>query len=191
MNDAKASGDARNVAAANRALDAIDGEIERRQSGLAPLQAEYIARKKSLEVVELTGKELDIQLKKEKEIRNSIGLAGIVAENFAKKLGVGEEVYEAMITKARKLQAQQEAAAVKREVEGKAPLNTLQKGLQNVGNKFKVFGTGMSSLFKSAVSSLADPAVLAVVLGKIGSGITNVFKSAAGILGSAMKGISG
>ena len=191
LTDAKVSGDARNIAAASRALDAIDGEIERRQSGLAPLQAEYVARKKSLEVAELTGKELDIQLKKEKEIRSSIGLTGIAAENFAKKLGVGEEVYEAMITKARKLQAQQEVAAVKREVEGKAPLNTLQKGLQNVGNKFKVFGTGMSSLFKGAVSSLADPAVLALVLGKIGSGINNVFKSAAGILGSAMKGIGG
>ena len=191
LNDAKASGDARNIAAANRALESIDNEIERRQQGLAPLQAEYVARKKSLDVAELTGKELDIQLKKEKQIRNSIGLTGIVAENFAKKLGVGEEVYEAMITKARKLQAQQEAAAVKREVEGKAPLNTLQKGLQNVGNKFKVFGTGMSSLFKSAVSSLADPAVLAVVLSKIGKGISNVFKSAAGILGSAMKGIGG
>jgi hypothetical protein len=191
LNDAKASGDARNVAAATRSLDAIDNEIERRQQGLAPLQAEYVARKKSLDVSELTGKELDIQLKKEKEIRNSIGLTGIVAENFAKKLGVGEEVYEAMITKARKLQAQQEAAAVKREVEGKAPLNTLQKGLQNVGNKFKVFGTGMSSLFKNALASLSDPAVLAVVLGKIGKGISNVFKSAAGILGSAMKGVGG
>ena len=191
LTDAKVSGDARNIAAATRALDAIDGEIERRQSGLAPLQAEYVARKKSLEVAELTGKELDIQLKKEKEIRSSIGLTGIAAENFAKKLGVGEEVYEAMITKARKLQAQQEVAAVKREVEGKAPLNTLQKGLQNVGNKFKVFGTGMSALFKGAISSLADPAVLALVLGKIGSGINNVFKSAAGILGSAMKGIGG
>jgi hypothetical protein len=191
LTDAKISGDARNIAAANRALDAIDNEIERRQSGLAPLQAEYVARKKSLEVSELTGKELDIQLKKEKEIRNSIGLTGIAAENFAKKLGVGEEVYEAMIFKARKLQAEQEAAAVKRAVEGKAPLTGLQKGLQSVGNKFKVFGTGMSELFKSAVSSLADPAVLAVVLGKIGKGISNVFKSAAGILGSAMKGIGG
>jgi hypothetical protein len=191
LTDAKISGDARNIAAANRALDAIDNEIERRQSGLAPLQAEYVARKKSLEVSELTGKELDIQLKKEKEIRNSIGLTGIAAENFAKKLGVGEEVYEAMIFKARKLQAEQEAAAAKRAVEGKAPLTGLQKGLQSVGNKFKVFGTGMSELFKSAVSSLADPAVLAVVLGKIGKGISNVFKSAAGILGSAMKGIGG
>lgn len=191
LTDAKVSGDARNIAAATRALDAIDGEIERRQSGLAPLQAEYVARKKSLEVAELTGTELDIQLKKEKEIRSSIGLTGIAAENFAKKLGVGEEVYEAMITKARKLQAQQEVAAVKRASEGKEPLKGLQKGLQSVGNKFKVFGTGMSSLFKSAVSSLADPAVLALVLGKIGSGINNVFKSAAGILGSAMKGIGG
>jgi hypothetical protein len=96
-----------------------------------------------------------------------------------------------MIFKARKLQAEQEAAAVKRAVEGKAPLTGLQKGLQSVGNKFKVFGTGMSELFKSAVSSLADPAVLAVVLSKIGKGISNVFKSAAGILGSAMKGIGG
>jgi hypothetical protein len=191
LNDAKVSGNAQNIAAASRALNSIDNEIERRQQGLAPLQAEYVARKKSLDVSKLTAEELDVQLKKEKEIRNSIGLTGIVAENFAKKLGVGEEVYEAMILKARKLQAQQEAAAVKREVEGKAPLNTLQKGLQNVGNKFKVFGTGMSAAFKSAVSSLADPAVLAVVLGKIGKGISNVFKSAAGILGSAMKGIGG
>jgi hypothetical protein len=118
-------------------------------------------------------------------------LTGIVAENFAKKLGVGEEVYEAMILKARKLQAEQEAAAAKRELEGKKPIKGLEKGLQSVGNKFKVFGTGMSELFKSAVSSLADPAVLAVVLGKIGKGISNVFKSAAGILGSAMKGIGG
>lgn len=191
LNDAKATGDARNIAAANRALQSIDNEIERRQQGLAPLQAEYIARKKSLEVSELTAKELDVQLKKEKEIRNSIGLTGIIAENFAKKLGVGEEVYEAMITKARKLQAQQEAAAVKREAEGKAPLNTLQKGLQNVGNKFKVFGTGMSALFKNALASLSDPAVLAIVLAKIGKGISNVFKNATALLSNGMKSIGG
>ena len=176
---------------AERQLELSEERLTVATRNLTPLQGEYVARKKSLEVSELTGKELDIQLKKEKEIRNSIGLTGIVAENFAKKLGVGEEVYEAMILKARKLQAEQEAAAAKRASEGKEPLKGLQKGLQSVGNKFKVFGTGMSSLFKSAVSSLADPAVLAVVLGKIGSGISNVFKSAAGILGSAMKGIGG
>jgi len=191
LNDARAAEDLRAISAANQKLNSAEREIENRQALLTPLEAEYVARKKSLEVSELTGKELDIQLKKEKQIRNSIGLTGIAAENFAKKLGVGEEVYEAMITKARKLQAQQEAAAAKRAVEGKAPLTGLEKGLQSVGNKFKVFGTGMSSLFKSAVSSLADPAVLAVVLGKIGKGISNVFKSAAGILGSAMKGIGG
>jgi transcriptional regulator with XRE-family HTH domain len=191
LNDARAEGNLKAISEANKKLNSADREIENRQALLTPLEAEYVARKKSLEVSELTGKELDIQLKKEKQIRNSIGLTGIAAENFAKKLGVGEEVYEAMILKARKLQAQQEAAAVKRASEGKEPLKGLQKGLQSVGNKFKVFGTGMGSLFKSAVSSLADPAVLAVVLGKIGSGISNVFKSAAGILGSAMKGIGG
>ena len=191
LNDARAKEDARAISEANKKLNSAEREIENRQALLTPVEAEYIARKKSLEVSELTAKELDIQLKKEKQIRNSIGLTGIAAENFAKKLGVGEEVYEAMIFKARKLQAEQEAAAVKRAVEGKAPLTGLQKGLQSVGNKFKVFGTGMSSLFKGAVSSLADPAVLAVVLGKIGKGISNVFKSAAGILGSAMKGIGG
>ena len=191
LNDARAAEDARAISEANKKLNSAEREIENRQALLTPLEAEYVARKKSLDVSELTAKELDIQLKKEKQIRNSIGLTGIAAENFAKKLGVGEDVYEAMIFKARKLQAEQEAAAVKRAVEGKAPLTGLQKGLQSVGNKFKVFGTGMSELFKSAVSSLADPAVLAVVLGKIGKGISNVFKSAAGILGSAMKGIGG
>ena len=191
LNDARAAEDARAISEANKKLNSAEREIENRQALLTPLEAEYVARKKSLEVSELTEKELDIQLKKEKQIRNSIGLTGIAAENFAKKLGVGEDVYEAMIFKARKLQAEQEAAAVKRAVEGKAPLTGLQKGLQSVGNKFKVFGTGMSELFKSAVSSLADPAVLAVVLSKIGKGISNVFKSAAGILGSAMKGIGG
>ena len=191
LNDARAAEDVRAISAANQKLNSAEREIENRQALLTPLEAEYVARKKSLEVSELTQKELDIQLKKEKQIRNSIGLTGIAAENFAKKLGVGEEVYEAMILKARKLQAQQEAAAVKRASEGKEPLKGLQKGLQSVGNKFKVFGTGMGSLFKNAVSSLADPAILAVVLGKIGSGISNVFKSAAGILGSAMKGIGG
>jgi hypothetical protein len=191
LNDARAAEDARAISEANKKLNSAEREIENRQALLTPLEAEYVARKKSLDVSELTAKELDIQLKKEKQIRNSIGLTGIAAENFAKKLGVGEDVYEAMIFKARKLQAEQEAAAVKRAVEGKAPLTGLQKGLQSVGNKFKVFGTGMSELFKSAVSSLADPAVLAVVLSKIGKGISNVFKSAAGILGSAMKGIGG
>ena len=191
LNDARAAEDLRAISAANQKLNSAEREIENRQALLTPLEAEYVARKKSLEVSELTQKELDIQLKKEKQIRNSIGLTGIAAENFAKKLGVGEEVYEAMILKARKLQAQQEAAAAKRALEGKAPIKGLEKGLQSVGNKFKVFGTGMSSLFKGAVSSLADPAVLALVLGKIGGGINNVFKSAAGILGSAMKGIGG
>ena len=191
LNDAKVSGNAQNIAAASRALNSIDNEIERRQQGLAPLQAEYVARKKSLDVSKLTAEELDIQLKKEKEIRNSIGLTGIVAENFAKKLGVGEEVYEAMILKARKLQAEQEAAAAKRELEGKKPIKGLEKGLQSVGNKFKVFGTGMSAAFKGAVASLSDPAVLAVFLGKLSKGLNNAFKSATSMLSGGMKAVGG
>jgi hypothetical protein len=57
---------------AERQLELSEERLTVATRNLTPLQGEYVARKKSLEVSELTGKELDIQLKKEKEILEEI-----------------------------------------------------------------------------------------------------------------------
>lgn len=230
---AKAAGDRNAEAAANKSLAAIEAEIEQRQANLSPLQGEYVARKKSQQVLHETTKDLEVQLSKEKEIRSSIGLTGTLFENFAKKLGVGEDVYEAMVLKARKLQAENEkiaqqkllnpdnrktlekikdsfkGLAEKAKDAGKALVNGVKNapkavadgfksfwtGLKNVPGQlltnFKVFGAGLKQMFKSGIESLKDPAVLALIIGKIGKGLSNAFSGATKMLSNGMKAIGG
>jgi hypothetical protein len=87
-------------------IDLEDRNYETIKNALTPLQAEFIARTKSKEVLSLTVKDLEAQLAKETQIQKSIGITGKLAENFSKKLGLGTEVYEAMVRRSRELQLQ-------------------------------------------------------------------------------------
>ena len=105
--------DKKAITAAKKQLTIVERKLERETKNLTPLQAQYVARLKSNEVIGLTVKELEKELAKEKEIQGSIGVTGKLFENFSKKLGLGDSVYEAMVNKARELQAQNEANAQK------------------------------------------------------------------------------
>ena len=100
------SGDEAQIALTREKLDLAEQLFDAATQNLTPLQAEYIARSKSKDVISLTVKELQTQLSKEKEIQSQIGLTGKVFENFSKKLGLGNDVYEAMVRRARELQVQ-------------------------------------------------------------------------------------
>lgn len=273
-------GDRNAITSLKNELDEIEGRVAAEAEMLTPLQGEYIARKKSQEVLKLTTKELEQQLIKEKEIKSSIGLTGVAFENFSKKLGLGDSVYEAMINKARELQAQNEASAKKEELrnklieknkireayniqavaQGRQPIplfeipkpegffakiktqfadvkksvndkgffTSISDGLKNstksfgtslmdvatnapkkikagftnafnslkaapgqLLTNFKVFGAGLNAMFKGALQSLKDPAVLALIAGKIGSSLMNVFSGATKMLSSGMKSVGG
>lgn len=231
--DAKIAGDRNAEAIAQRSLAAIEAEIDRRQEALTPLQGEYVARKKSQQVLQETTKDLEYQLGKEKEIRSSIGLTGVVFENFAKKLGIGEDVYEAMVLKARTIQAENEKIAQQKLLnpDNRKLFQKIQDGFKGLGEKardagkalvdgvknapkalatgfknafdslkkapgqlltnFKVFGAGLKAMFKAGLESLKDPAVLALIVAKIGKGLSNAFSGATKMLSNGMKAVGG
>jgi len=248
LREAGAKGDRTRIESLKQSLNLIEARIDSESQELTPLQGEYIARVKSKQVLTATTKELEQQLSKEREIKNSIGLSGIAMENFSKKLGLGDSIYEAMVDKARKIQAQNELNAqkeeliqrnkriqainIQREEQGKKPIPlfdipksksisdklkdgtqsfmqgiknapaALGNGFKNVVNNlkaapgqlltnFKVFGSGLSAMFTGALNSLKDPAVLALIAGKIGSSLMNVFSGATKMLSSGMKSIGG
>jgi len=276
LREAAKKGDRSRIDLLKQSLTVIEDRIEAESQELTPLQGEYIARLKSKEVLSATTKELTLQLAKEKEIKNSIGLTGLAFENFSKKLGLGDSVYEAMIDKARQIQAQNELNAQKeeliqrnkrisaintqREAQGKEPIplfeipetdgffskiktkfadvknsvndkglfTSISDGLKNSAQSFgtslidgvkgvpkkisagfnnafnslkaapgklltnfKVFGAGLSAIFKGALESLKDPAVLALIATKISKSLMNVFSGATKMLSDGMKSIGG
>jgi hypothetical protein len=111
LSEALASGNARAISSAKRQLTIAERLLEKETKNLTPLQAQYVARSKSSEIIGLTVKELEKELAKEKEIQSSIGVTGKLFENFSKKLGMGSEVYEAMVQQARNLQLVEEITA--------------------------------------------------------------------------------
>jgi plasmid maintenance system antidote protein VapI len=118
--------------------DNLQDQIDLEMKNLHPLEAEYVARQKSLDLIKVTNKELEKEREKEEEIQKGIGIAGGLASQFSKKLGIGTEVYKAMVLKARELQGSNE----------------------KIG-KFTVLKAGLSEIKKSIKESLSDPLVQA------------------------------
>lgn len=146
---------------ARNIIDLEEQNYEAIKNNLTPLQAEYIARSKSKEVISLTVKDLQTQLEKEKQIQSSIGLTGKTFENFSKKLGMGNEVYEAMVRRSRELQIQNTAEFkedIKRKNDRIAAINEVRKaqGKKPIAlievPKAGVFAAG----FKAFKTSFAD-----------------------------------
>ena len=152
------SGDELQITLAKEQLDLAEQIFDAETRNLTPLQAEYIARSKSSRVLSLTIKDLNTQLSKEKEIQKSIGITGKVFENFSKKLGMGNEVYEAMVRRAREHQEATEKTAriiainKIREQQGKKPIpvdlvKIPNKGIFSAG--FKAFKTSFADSWKN------------------------------------------
>jgi hypothetical protein len=154
------SGDEDQIRLTREQLDLAEQVFDAETKNLTPLQAEYIARSKSKDVVSLTIKDLETQLSKEKEIQKSIGVTGKLFENFSKKLGMGNEVYEAMVRRSREFQESTEKARKQNErivainkiraEQGKKPLDLIQipdKGVFKAG--FKAFKTSFADSWKN------------------------------------------
>lgn len=152
------SGDELQITLAKEQLDLAEQIFDAETRNLTPLQAEYIARSKSSRVLSLTIKDLNTQLSKEKEIQKSIGITGKVFENFSKKLGMGNEVYEAMVRRSREHQEATEKTAriiainKIREQQGKKPIpvdlvKIPNKGIFSAG--FKAFKTSFADSWKN------------------------------------------
>ena len=138
--DAIESQDKKAITAAKKKLTAVERILERETKNLTPLQAQYVARLKSNEVIGLTVKELEKELAKEKEIQDSVGVTGKLFENFSKKLGLGDSVYEAMVNKARELQAQNEANAQKQLLRNKIIAENKKIADENAAKRAKAIG---------------------------------------------------
>jgi hypothetical protein len=150
-------GDKKAISSAKRKLTLAEKKLETETKNLTPLQAEYIAREKSNQVIALTVKDLETQLAKEKQIQKSIGITGKVFENFSKKLGMGNEVYEAMVDQARNLQLVEELTAKNKLIEIEN-VTRAQQGLEPVPliEIPKAGGGVFKAGFKAFKQSFAD-----------------------------------
>ena len=157
LSNALASRNARDIASAKRQLTLAEKKLEKETNNLTPLQAQYVARSKSNEVIGLTVKELEKELAKEKEIQSSIGVTGKLFENFSKKLGMGNEVYEGMVQQARKLQLIEEITAKNKLIE----IENVTRAQQNLEpipliEVPKAGGSVFKAGFKAFKTSFAD-----------------------------------
>jgi hypothetical protein len=157
LSDALASGNARAISSAKAQLTLVEKKLEKETKNLTPLQAQYVARSKSNEVIGLTVKELEKELAKEKQIQSSIGVTGKLFENFSKKLGMGSEVYEAMVEQARKLQLVEEITAKNKQI-AIENVTRAQQGLEPVPliEVPKAGGSVFKAGFKAFKTSFAD-----------------------------------
>ena len=133
----------------------LDKKIEKLQKSLTPQQVSYALLQKSNEEAQKAVSLAEEQLKKEKEIKSSIGLGGAAMKLFADKLGVGDKVYSAMVDKARQLNE-----------EGKK------------ASKFQTFKAGAGAGISSAMDSLTDPLVFIPMVGTAVSAIVKGLKAA-------------
>jgi hypothetical protein len=133
----------------------LDKKIEKLQKSLTPQQVSYALLQKSNEEAQKAVLLAEEQLKKEKEIKNSIGLGGAAIKLFADKLGVGDKVYSAMVDKARQLNE-----------EGKK------------ASKLQTFKAGVGAGISSAMDSLTDPLVFIPMIGTVVSAIAKGLKAA-------------
>jgi len=123
-----------------------------KESGNIEALALYAAEKQ-LEIAKAQTKEGEEALKTEKQVSRQLGISGNLMKIFAEKIGVGEEAYSAMTIKARNL------------VEEQKKMTAAAKIFSRVIGGFQVAFAGARSIFKSAFSSLLDPAA---ILGGVG-----------------------
>ena len=135
----------------------------------------YVAKSGDLEVaalytqekkLEIAGKQVEAgkaMLKNEKAVNNQLGISGNLMKTFAEKVGFGEEAYSAMSLKARKL------------VEQQKDMNGVSKVFSKVLGTWQVAAVGAGSVFKSAFSSLLDPAMFIPIVGGVVKGLKAVF----------------
>ena len=128
--------------------------------------------------LEIAGKQVEVGkaiLKNEKEVNNQLGISGNLVKAFATKIGFGEDAYSAMTLKARNL------------VEEQKNMSDAGKVFAKVLGTWQVAGTGIASIFKSAFSSLLDPAMFLPIIGGLVSGLKSAFDYITGIQDKTVK----
>jgi hypothetical protein len=149
----------------NQELAALENQLTIRKNSL---DIEVLAYAEAVKKQELDDKALEVlnnQLATEKKIAKTVGVAGGLAEKFAKNLNIGTETYEAMVEKARELE-----------------------GTNKWFKSTRVLFLGMKSAIKEG---LQDPLIKITLLSKGISGIGSGLKSGMKQVGSAAKALSG
>jgi len=132
------------------------------------------AQRQFIEIAKKKREEGELALETEKKVGKQIGITGNLFKIFTEKLGVGEEAYEAMTSKARDLV----------DANGK---------VAGFGGKMKVLGAGMKAIGGQIKESLTDPAALAggmVGAYKLASAGMDKMGQAAAKTGNFVKGLS-
>lgn len=101
--------------------------------------------------LQIAGKEVEAGkaiLKNEKELTKSIGITGAVFKNFSEKLGVGDEFFEEMVLKARKLQEEGKKLSFgdKLGLLGKAAKGGISEALKDPLTLLPLLGTAFSAI---------------------------------------------
>ena len=134
--------------------------------------AAYASQKKQIEFADEQLKIGKERLKIENEVKNNLGISGNLVKIMSDNLGIGNEVYEKMVEKARQLQAEQEGQ------------NNFTKFFTTRLNTLRVGLAGLAEGAKQMFKNIIDPAVQAAALIKLG-------KFAASSISSGMDAITG
>lgn len=141
-----------------RILKLQEDELERQKQNLSLEQLSYAQVLKSEELYGETNNRLAEELRLEKEVNKQLGLSGGLMQKFAQKLGLGEEVYAAMVLESRKLVDANDKAT------SRGKWMVLKAGIKEVGRQIK--------------ESLNDPLVAFGLIMKANNMILGGLKSA-------------
>lgn len=146
-------------------IKALNDKVDIEKQSLGLDQLSYAQAVKSEELYEEMNNRLEEELRIEKDVNKQLGISGGLAQKFAQKLGLGEEVYAAMVLEARKV--------------------VDENGKVTNPGKWKVFKAGIKEAGAQLKESLNDPLVQTGLIMKansaIFSGIGKAFSFVKGI----------
>jgi len=128
--------------------------------------------------VEIAKKKIELgreALKTEKQVAKQLGISGNLMKTFADKLGVGEEAYEAMTLKARRL------------VEKQKDMSVGARMISKIFGSWSVALTGAGSILKSAFSAITDPVAIIGGIGLFAKLLKDAFDYIVGIQDKTVK----
>lgn len=143
-------------------IKALNDKVDIEKQSLGLDQLSYAQAVKSEELYEEMNNRLEEELRIEKDVNKQLGISGGLAQKFAQKLGLGEEIYAAMVLEARKVVDENG------KVTNPGKWKVLKAGIKEAGVQFK--------------ESLTDPAVQFGLIMKAQSAIWSGIKKAFGFI---------
>jgi len=150
-------------------------ELSKQQEVLNVKELAYVAGTKELKLNDELTKSLDAQLKTEKQVARQMGISGNLVKTFAEKLGIGDQVYEKMVLKARQVNKENEK------------LTGVKGFFATIGGAYKVAGAGIGAIAKEGLNKLLDPASFIPIVGGIVSALKTAFDFILGIQDKTVK----